>query len=450
MKLPEPAPRLAELVQKQALGDILELFTGKEIQPIIADANRRYLYWDKLKYLPMPPGVRPDLAWMCVKLSRGNKTQIPGFVSKGDHPFSYFMSDTILEYLHSIDQDAAGRMLSDEPQINNSTRQQYIVSSLMEEAIASSQLEGAAATREVAKKMLREKRKPVNTAEQMILNNYVAIQEIRSNLNRPMTLDALHDLHRILTEKTLDHESDAGRLRTAADDIHVVDPTDGVILHTPPPALTLPAQMQTLLAFANDADGGQRFIHPVIKALILHFWLSYEHPYVDGNGRTARALFYWYMLRSKYWLFEFVSVSRILLRSATGYARAFLYSEVDEDDLTYFLHFNLRVILLALADLNKYLAEKRAQIRDSLTLLKQYRGINLRQRDVLAKAVRGTDTQFTLAAHASLYDVVYQTARTDLMGLKRMGLLDKIKSGRRFVFIPSAKLRGRFPRKKNG
>lgn len=448
MKLPEPAPVLGELLQKQAImGSIVGIFHSKEIQSIIADANSRYLYWDKMKHLPMPSGIQPEMAWMCVKLSRGNRTQVPDFMSKAGLPFGYFMSDTILEYLHSIDQNAAGQMLSDEPQMNNSTRQQYIVSSLMEEAIASSQLEGAAATREVAKKMLREKRKPINTAEQMILNNYVAIQEIRANLDRPMTMESLHDLHRILTEKTLAQEADAGRLRTGDDHIHVVDPTDGAILHTPPPAETLPARMEKLLAFANDAAGGERFIHPVIKALILHFWLAYEHPYVDGNGRTARALFYWYMLRHKYWLFEFISISRIILQSPVRYARAFLYSEIDENDLTYFLHFNLRVILLALADLKKYLAEKRAQIRDSLTLLKQYRGINLRQRDVLAKAIRGAGSQFTLAAHASLYDVVYQTARTDLMGLKRMGLLDKIKSGRQFVFVPSAKLRGRFPRR---
>ena len=56
------------------------------------------------------------------------------------------------------------------------------------------------------------------------------------------------------------------------------------------------------------------FIHPMIRSIILHFWLAYDHPFVDGNGRTARALFYWSMLRHGYWLFEFISISQIILK----------------------------------------------------------------------------------------------------------------------------------------
>lgn len=52
----------------------------------------------------------------------------------------------------------------------------------------------------------------------------------------------------------------------------------------------------------------------------LHFMLGYEHPFVDGNGRVARAMFDWAMLRNGYWLFEFISVSRIIRQAPAKYA----------------------------------------------------------------------------------------------------------------------------------
>src|SRR4030066_321712 len=107
----------------------------------------------------------------------------------------------------------------------------------------------------------------------------------------------------------------AGRFRTEKDSIVVVDESDGQTLHVPPPARELPERMEKFLAFAND-KGSEPFVHPVVRAVLLHFWLAYEHPYVDGNGRTARAVFYWYMLTQNYWLFEYLSISRILLKSA--------------------------------------------------------------------------------------------------------------------------------------
>jgi Fic family protein len=54
-----------------------------------------------------------------------------------------------------------------------------------------------------------------------------------------------------------------------------------------------------------------KFIHPVVRAIILHFMIGCGHLFVDGNGRTARALFYWSVLHQKYRLMEFISISCI-------------------------------------------------------------------------------------------------------------------------------------------
>lgn len=59
----------------------------------------------------------------------------------------------------------------------------------------------------------------------------------------------------------------------------------------------------------------------------MHFMLSYDHPFVDGNGRTARILFYWSMLSQDYWLAEFLPISRLLKMAPSQYARSFIYTE---------------------------------------------------------------------------------------------------------------------------
>jgi Fic family protein len=144
----------------------------------------------------------------------------------------------------------------------------------------------------------------------MILNNFLTMQRIRELRKQPLTPQLVLDLHRLVTEGTLDDPADAGRLRPAGKEV-VVDDLYGTVLHVPPPAEELPQRLEALCLFANGKTP-QVFIHPVLRAITLHFWLAYDHPFCDGNGRTARALFYWAMLHQGYWLFEFISISSVI------------------------------------------------------------------------------------------------------------------------------------------
>jgi len=77
-----------------------------------------------------------------------------------------------------------------------STRARYLLSSLMEEAITSSQMEGAATTRDVAKAMIRSRRPPRDRSERMILNNFLTMQRIRELRDQPLTLQLVLELQR--------------------------------------------------------------------------------------------------------------------------------------------------------------------------------------------------------------------------------------------------------------
>jgi Fic family protein len=219
------------------------------------------------------------------------------------------------------------------------------------------------------------------------------------------------------------------------DRIKVFDRATGAILHDPPPAEQLPERLEKLCAFANGQEL-DTFLHPVVRAIIVHFWLAYDHPFDDGNGRTARALFYWSMLSQGYWLAEFLTISSILNRAPAQYARSFLYTDTDENDLTYFIMYQLQVIMRAINGLEGYLQRKMAEVKRTEKLIKQLETLNHRQTALLNHALRHLDHTYTVTSHSRSHNVVAQTARTDLEGLVERGLLDKRKVGKSHRYYP--------------
>src|SRR5208282_3525756 len=127
-------------------------------------------------------------------------------------------------------------------------------------------------TRKIAKEMLRANRKPRNKAEQMILNNYQAILEVRDMKKEPLTPELLCHLQEILTNKTLDNPDAAGRFRRPDELIVVVDQTTDEVLHQPPSADEVTWRIKEICDFANAVS--DPFVHPVVKAAVLHFALG--------------------------------------------------------------------------------------------------------------------------------------------------------------------------------
>ncbi|MDA8084881.1 MAG: Fic family protein [Nitrospiraceae bacterium] len=434
MKIPEKAPDWRKVLQESLSPDL-----ATRTIDVIKKANKEYFYWDDFKYQPMPEGISPETAWAILKASRFfQKKNVPLSDSKGNL-FGFWLPDSVQRELHFVDQKAGGSILVTDPSVHSEEKQRYMIRSLVEEAISSSQIEGAVTTRVVAKDMLRTGRKPKDRSEQMIYNNYRSMQMLKNHLSEPLSVELIHSIHASMTSDTLEEPSWAGRFRTAADDeIHVFD-SDGQILHIPPKAADIPASMESMCVYANS-DGGDEFVHPIIKGILIHFWLAYVHPFMDGNGRTARALFYWYMLKHDYWLFEYTSVSTAILSTRPQYYRAFLYSETDDNDATYFIVYNLRAIHKALESLNSYIERKQKEKKHAYRFAAVYPSLNLRQRALLASALEKPIEIYTIEAHANVHGVTYQTSRTDLLALKDMGLLEMRKEGKKFVFAPAKDL----------
>ena len=431
MKLPPKPPSLSEL----GAGG-LEKILALNSSAIDNLPKNKYLHWSKLRYLEPPSGFSNEDWWLAIKLARASNRHPLPLDDKQGRAFSYTDSGYLYRMLHEVDRDAGGRIELPADVVNAGSRNRYLVSSLIEEAITSSQLEGASTTRRAAKEMLRSGRPPRDRSETMIANNYRGMEFVREHVDERLSVPMLLELQRILTEGTQDDAGVVGRFRLKSDHVVIMDRHDGTIVHTPPDADELDARMERLLAFANASDD-VGFAHPVLRAILLHFMIGYEHPFVDGNGRTARALFYWMMAKPGYWMTEFLSISTIIRKSPGQYARAYLFSETDDNDVTYFLDYNLRVILQSLRSLHSYLARKAREMRNVQHLLDGSAPaamLNHRQIALLISMRKNPDFVYTIASHRRSHKVTYQTARTDQLGLADLGLVTVAKHGKTFVF----------------
>lgn len=410
------------------------------------DSFGKYRHWDRLRYMTPAPGLSVVDWWLALKLARQSQYKSVPLSGKEGQRFKIAMFDEVYRLLHQVDNYAGGNIHINEPVINPSTRDSYLVHSLIEESISSSQLEGASTTRRVAKEMLATDRKPKDKSEQMIYNNYQAMRFIHANKHQDLTPLLIYELHAIVTQNTLENNY-VGVLRSSADNVVVADAITGEALHVPPDATFLSDRIQELCDFANSEQENV-FMHPVVKAIILHFMIGYVHPFVDGNGRTARALFYWYMSKNGYWLTEYVSISSILKNAPAKYVRAYLYTETDENDLTYFVIYQLNILLRAISVLKDYLASRANVMREAKQLIsnnsKLQAELNSRQIALLNHAFKHPNFMYRVRGHQAEHGISYETARSDLMAMSdQLKLLDKFKKGREYVFMSPPNLLGR-------
>lgn len=437
MKIPEKPP----LNWRTRISPELLASPPPALQETIRKANHDYLYWDKFKYLA-PKGISPDSAWAALKLSRTlNAKDLPVINRETHVPFTYWQPDAVLEYIYEISGDASAAVVTENPAMQWSEKRLFLLNSIMDEAIASSQIEGAVTTTEQAKEMLTRGHRPKDRSQQMIYNNYTTISRIKDLIDVPVSPELLKELQASMTSDTLDNKDHMGRFRVASDKPVYVMNFRGDTLHVPLPPDQIEEEIQKLCDFANSEPKG--FMHPVVKGIVLHFWLAYIHPFNDGNGRTARALFYRNMLRNHYPLFEYVSISKSILRSRADYYRSFLYSELDEGDMTYFISFNLKAISAALGRLREYLQQKEVEKEVSTREFAAFPDLNHRQREVLRRIRKNPTTEITLKDHMQTFHVVHQTARTDILGLVNAKLLQKKIKGRKFYFVGSEDLQKR-------
>ncbi len=433
-------PDLTKATTNKLYEKILESDNLQEC--LIQTETPEYLYWDRARYKEHPKNMTAEEFWAAVKLFRrhsSNRTTTP-ILNENKSPFTWQSLPEQERFLHDVDLHLGGE-LSHRYVDEEIGARKLISRGVMEEAIASSQLEGANTTRRVAKEMLQERRKPRNTSEQMILNNYQTMIAIEEELKRESLSEGLIlDLHARLTKGTID-DRDVGTLRSKEERILVSNPVTGMIYHIPPSREFVDVEIKRLVDYANDRFEERRFTHPVVKAIFIHFWIGYLHPFVDGNGRLGRALFYWYCLRHDYWALTFLPLSKAIKGSPAQYRDAYVYTEQDDNDLTYFLDYNIRKIKLARREFESYLRRLRRDIKKLSEVAGDEHSLNNRQIQLLRYLYKNSDVTTTIKTHALVYNVSRPTARKDLEELEEMGFLASTRIGNERPFRAGPKLK---------
>ncbi len=395
---------------------VIELMVELQSNGLLKNIQNKYLYWDKVKYKSKEHS--PKDLWNAVKLDRLLKANRINF---GNNSFMFVVTDFMQKALHLFDMQIGGAIGHD-INISETDKTKYIISSLIEEAISSSQIEGANTTRKKAKEMLQLEKKPKNKSERMIMNNFITMKYIVQNKDNELTLENILYIHKLITKDTLNSSDEEGRLRES-DNVHVVDYARGEIVHTPPLRKDVETLIEELYIFFNNDT--EDFIHPIIKACIIHFIIGWIHPFTDGNGRTARAVFYWYMLKKGYWLTEYLSISRIIQSTKNQYEKAYLYTELDDNDLSYFITYHVKTILKSYDALKEYLNRKQKEVFQATKFMKIPK-INERTAQILKLLHDDSDIILSTKAVEAMFNISNFTARADLKSLVELGFLDMI------------------------
>lgn len=123
--------------------------------------------------------------------------------------------------------------------------------------------------------------------KQEVLNYLKALENLgKLSKEEKISEKDILSIHRMLTKDTLENPSDCGTYRKRY--VVVENRLTGEVMFRPPKNEEVPRLMKNLIKWINSEEAKE--IDPVIEAGITHYEFVRVHPFVDGNGRTARVL----------------------------------------------------------------------------------------------------------------------------------------------------------------
>lgn len=379
----------------------------------------RYLSLKEIQYRLQQQGTLP-LAWseLSMKMMVARKVgSIPLFMSSIDRKFWFFPSDSLTRKLDEIER--IGIELYNRINQQSSFRQDFFLDSTIEEAITSAIYEGAHTTRAQAQQLIASGNNPKNKDEWMLFNNFHAMKWVQDHRNDPVSRQLILGLHGIVTRNTMegDDANFSGKFRN---DKVFVGPHEGV------PYQSIEDAVDEAISITSK---NPRYIHPLIRGILLHYFIAYIHPFFDGNGRSARALFYFKSIRNKLDYVQLLSVSAYLKEHGRQYETSFEKVLENDFDITYFIDFCLDSIYSALTAVSRkatYLlriGELRAEIGLSVNQ------VGLIQRMALHKFRTVSSEEYSVQIGMSR-----EIARQELKMLTALGLLKESKQGKKNVY----------------
>lgn len=326
-----------------------------------------------------------------IRLRKENSVELPLTGKNGEH-MRYVKAPEIESLLAEINK------VYEEVQVE-------ALNFVAEEALATCTIEGAMSTLPETVKLVQGK-EPTNKSEKMIKNNINAIQTVL-NGDFKFTEDNILTLWKTLSNDAIDNISIQGKkYRTGK--VVVADGLGNVFFEAPS-FDKIQGMMDELVDFCNEEQG----LNNYIKAIIIHYYFVYIHPFCDGNGRTARLLLQNWLIQSGLDKFKGISISSGVLKNKSTYYKSLQQSENEYNDITFNIIFYLETILDVLYDGLKGFGygERHLEMSESqsklLTYLKKHKGASI-----------------TIAKYAEVYKLNDKIAGKELSELVNNKILD--------------------------
>jgi Fic family protein len=242
---------------------------------------------------------------------------------------------------------------------------------------------------------------------------------VQNNKALDITNGLILELHRIVTENAMegDDANFSGKFR---DNRVFIGPHEGI-----PHELVGQATDEVISLTTKNP----RYIHPLLRGILFHYFIAYIHPFFDGNGRTARALFYFNSIINNLNYIQLLSVSAYLKEHGFQYEKAFEKVVSNDLDVTYFLEFCLESILSAFSAVSRKVRRllKITELREKLDL--SVNQIGLLQRMALHKF-----RTISIEEYADQIQKSREIARQELKALAEVGLVQEFKQGKKLVY----------------
>lgn len=387
------------------------------------DLESNYYSKDELVYR-IDRNINLNKFWEELMLKRrSNAIELP-LLDQNNNKFWFVKTKKIEENMAFLNSNGVKDLFDI---INPEVKQVVTLENLIDEAFNSSVIEGAFSTRKRTKELVEKGIQPQNKSEQMIINNYNALKYVLNNIDSEFTEDKILDIYNIVTYKTLSSEDEVEKYRT--DFVGVWDTSQDKYTYLAPKYTEVQALMNSLIDFAQNFN-----MEPLLKASIIHFYFVYIHPFFDGNGRTARALSYMYLLQSGYEFFKYFSISTILQEERKKYYKSIENTEIYDSDMTYFIENNLEATVKSLQlMIDKYKKEYGFRI---IKQTYEEKGIKFSERQLkcIKYMIKSNRLSIRINEYKTKYRVSYETARSELKELYDLGVFKKEKVGKLLVY----------------
>lgn len=348
---------------------------------------------------------------------------VPLFIKSIEKKFWYFPSDCIQQKINKIEH--LGNKIFERIESQSNLKNEFLGNAAVEEAITSAIYEGANSTRAKAKELIASGRTPSSKDEWMLVNNYQAMKWIKNNSAHDVTKDLILSTHSIVTRNTLERDDINFQGKFRNDTVYVGNHQG--IIHT---------QIEPALDEAiNLAIKNKRYLHGLIKGILLHYFIGYIHPFFDGNGRTARTLFYFKCIKNDLKFVELLSISAHLKRGkANQYERSFDLVKDNELDITYFIDYCLDSLIEAIKKV-----DEKVNYLMNVSVLATHYDLNSNQILLLQRLALNKFLGITAQEHATSISRTREIARRELKDLYDKKFLREEKRSNQLIYFVEAK-----------